>query len=146
MRGVQPAQKAGNLVPYRVELINRIGQEAADETNRTITATGLSKNAGRSRRSISRNLKTCETAEVRPHDVHSKTIPDMFVEAYENQTEVARILNCSRNTVRKYTGDKEGKDTLSSTVFLWFTADGVKILMRDIRQVLSVGGMGGKQL
>ncbi|QQK21514.1 phage NinH family protein [Escherichia coli O157:H7] len=38
-----------------------------------------------------------------------KTIPDMLVEAYENQTEVARILNCSRNTVRKYTGDKEGK-------------------------------------
>ncbi|EEQ2022705.1 protein ninH, partial [Escherichia coli] len=30
-------------------------------------------------------------------------------EAYENQTEVARILNCSRNTVRKYIGDKEGK-------------------------------------
>ncbi|EEC8663606.1 protein ninH, partial [Escherichia coli] len=23
-----------------------------------------------------------------------KTIPDMLVEAYENQTEVARILNC----------------------------------------------------
>ncbi|HCT1785043.1 TPA: protein ninH [Escherichia coli] len=38
-----------------------------------------------------------------------KTIPDMLVEAYENQTEVARILNCSRNTVRKYIGDKEGK-------------------------------------
>ncbi|HDW8069034.1 TPA: protein ninH [Escherichia coli] len=38
-----------------------------------------------------------------------KTIPDMLVEAYENRTEVARILNCSRNTVRKYIGDKEGK-------------------------------------
>ncbi|EQB1035941.1 protein ninH, partial [Escherichia coli] len=38
-----------------------------------------------------------------------KTIPDMLVEAYGNQTEVARILNCSRNTIRKYTGDKEGK-------------------------------------
>ncbi|EEC8287138.1 protein ninH [Escherichia coli] len=38
-----------------------------------------------------------------------KTIPDMLVEAYENQTEVARILNCNRATVRKYIGDKEGK-------------------------------------
>ncbi|EHX9638985.1 phage NinH family protein [Escherichia coli] len=38
-----------------------------------------------------------------------KTIPDMLLEAYGNQTEVARILNCSRNTVRKYIGDKEGK-------------------------------------
>lgn len=27
----QTAQKSGNLVPYRVELINRIGQEAVDE-------------------------------------------------------------------------------------------------------------------
>lgn len=71
-----------------------------------------------------------------------KTIPDMLVEAYGNQTEVARILNCNRATVRKYIGDKEGKDTLSSTVFLWFTADGVKILMRDIRQVLERWGHG----
>ncbi|EMQ8408922.1 protein ninH, partial [Escherichia coli] len=31
-----------------------------------------------------------------------KTIPDMLVEEYGNQTEVARILNCSRNTIRKY--------------------------------------------
>ncbi len=69
-----------------------------------------------------------------------KTIPDMLVEAYGNQTEVARILNCNRATVRKYIGDKEGKDTLSSTVFFWFTADGVKILMRDIRQVLERWG------
>ncbi|EGZ7372372.1 protein ninH, partial [Escherichia coli] len=38
-----------------------------------------------------------------------KTIPDMLVEAYGNQTEVARILNCNRATVRKYIGDKEGK-------------------------------------
>ncbi len=35
---------------------------------------------------------------------------------------------------------KKGKDTLSSTVFLWFTADGVKILMRDTRQVLERWG------
>ncbi|EGW69268.1 Q domain protein, partial [Escherichia coli 2534-86] len=27
-----------------------------------------------------------------------------------------------------------------STVFLWFIADGVKILMRDIRQVLECWG------
>ncbi|OSL76883.1 bacteriophage ST64T antitermination protein gp23, partial [Escherichia coli TA054] len=32
----------------------------------------MSKSAGPSRRSISRNSKTCETAEVRPHDVLSK--------------------------------------------------------------------------
>ncbi|CAM3062570.1 TPA: phage NinH family protein [Escherichia coli] len=38
-----------------------------------------------------------------------KIIPDMLVEAYGNQTEVARILNCNRATVRKYIGDKEGK-------------------------------------
>ncbi|EIG2354369.1 protein ninH [Escherichia coli] len=38
-----------------------------------------------------------------------KTIPDMLLEAYGNQTEVARILNCNRATVRKYIGDKEGK-------------------------------------
>ena len=34
-----------------------------------------------------------------------KTIPDMLVEAYGNQTEVAR----SRGTVRKYVDDKDGK-------------------------------------
>ena len=38
-----------------------------------------------------------------------KIIPDMLVEAYGNQTEVARILNYNRATVRKYIGDKEGK-------------------------------------
>lgn len=38
-----------------------------------------------------------------------KTIPDMLVETYGNQTEVARRLNCSRNTVLKYVGDKTGK-------------------------------------
>ncbi|HFP1251217.1 TPA: protein ninH [Escherichia coli] len=38
-----------------------------------------------------------------------KTIPDMLVEAYGNKTEVARILNCNRATVRKYISDKEGK-------------------------------------
>ncbi|HAJ5512099.1 TPA: serine/threonine protein phosphatase, partial [Escherichia coli] len=38
-----------------------------------------------------------------------KTIPDMLVEAYGNQTEVARRLKCSRCTVRKYVDDKDGK-------------------------------------
>ncbi|HEM8614601.1 TPA: phage NinH family protein [Citrobacter amalonaticus] len=38
-----------------------------------------------------------------------KTIPDMLIETYGNQTEVARRLNCSRNTVLKYVGDKNGK-------------------------------------
>ena len=33
----------------------------------------------------------------------------MLVEAYGNQTEVARRLNCSRGTVRKYVDDKAGK-------------------------------------
>ncbi|EDI2301904.1 TPA: protein ninH, partial [Pseudomonas aeruginosa] len=38
-----------------------------------------------------------------------KTIPDMLVETYGNQTEVARRLKCSRGTVRKYVDDKDGK-------------------------------------
>lgn len=38
-----------------------------------------------------------------------KTIPDMLIETYGNQTEVARRLNCSRNTVLKYVGDKNGE-------------------------------------
>ncbi|APK49749.1 TPA: protein ninH [Escherichia coli] len=38
-----------------------------------------------------------------------KTIPDMLVEAYGNQTEVARRLKCSRGTVRKYVDDKDWK-------------------------------------
>lgn len=38
-----------------------------------------------------------------------KTIPDMLIETYGNQAEVARRLNCSRNTVLKYVGDKTGK-------------------------------------
>ncbi|HFI8652875.1 TPA: phage NinH family protein [Escherichia coli] len=38
-----------------------------------------------------------------------KTIPDMLVEAYGNQTEVARRLKCSLGTVRKYVDDKDGK-------------------------------------
>lgn len=50
----------------------------------------------------------------------------MLVEAYGNQTEVARRLKCSRGTVRKYGDDKDGKCTPSSTTFSWFIADGVK--------------------
>ena len=102
--------KSGNLVPYRVELINRIGQEAVGRNRiKTIAAiAGLSKSARRSRQSTNRNSKTCEIAEVRPHDVLSKTIPDIF-EAYGNQTEVVRRLKCSRGTVRKYVDDKDGK-------------------------------------
>ena len=38
-----------------------------------------------------------------------KTIPDMLVETYGNQTEVARRLKCSRGTVSKYVDDKDGK-------------------------------------
>ncbi|MGC9587337.1 UNVERIFIED_CONTAM: protein ninH, partial [Salmonella enterica subsp. enterica serovar Rissen] len=38
-----------------------------------------------------------------------KTIPDMLVEAYGNQTEVARRLSCHRNTVRRYLYDKEAR-------------------------------------
>ena len=50
----------------------------------------------------------------------------MLVEAYGNQTEVARRLKCSRGTVRKYVEIKTGKCTPSSTTFSWFIADGVK--------------------
>lgn len=68
MRGVQPAQ-SGNLVPYRVELINRIGQEAVDE---------IESNHNRHRWTVEecraikaeyqQKLKNCETAEVRLHE------------------------------------------------------------------------------
>lgn len=37
-----------------------------------------------------------------------QTIPEMLIEAYGNQTEVARRLSCCRNTVRKYINDKSG--------------------------------------
>ncbi|EES2155804.1 protein ninH, partial [Escherichia coli] len=38
-----------------------------------------------------------------------QTIPELLICTRGNQTEVARILNCNRATVRKYIGDKEGK-------------------------------------
>ncbi|EBF6822206.1 TPA: protein ninH, partial [Salmonella enterica subsp. enterica serovar Infantis] len=38
-----------------------------------------------------------------------KTIPDMLIETYGNQTEVARRLSCHRNTVRRYLYDKEAR-------------------------------------
>ncbi|WP_105476133.1 protein ninH [Escherichia coli] len=38
-----------------------------------------------------------------------QTIPELLIQTRGNQTEVARILNCNRATVRKYIGDKEGK-------------------------------------
>lgn len=38
-----------------------------------------------------------------------KTIPDMLIEAYGNQTEVARRLSCHRDTVRRYVYDNESK-------------------------------------
>ncbi|MBZ8293547.1 protein ninH [Escherichia coli] len=38
-----------------------------------------------------------------------QTIPELLICTRVNQTEVARILNCNRATVRKYIGDKEGK-------------------------------------
>ncbi|EFE9078384.1 TPA: protein ninH [Escherichia coli O146] len=42
-------------------------------------------------------------------NVKIQTIPELLVMVRGNQTEVARILNCNRATVRKYIGDKEGK-------------------------------------
>ncbi|EBV1536608.1 protein ninH [Salmonella enterica subsp. enterica serovar Chester] len=38
-----------------------------------------------------------------------KTIPDMLIETYGNQTEVARRLSYHRNTVRRYLFDKEAR-------------------------------------
>ncbi|APW16387.1 protein ninH [Salmonella enterica] len=38
-----------------------------------------------------------------------KTIPELLIETYGNQTEVARRLSCHRNTVRRYLYDKEAR-------------------------------------
>ena len=70
MRGVNQ-HKSGNLVPYRVELISRIGQEAVDE---------IESNHNRHRWTIeeckaikgkvpTETQRPAEIAEVRPHDV-----------------------------------------------------------------------------
>ncbi|EGQ5385871.1 protein ninH [Escherichia coli] len=42
-------------------------------------------------------------------NVKIQTIPELLVMVRGNQTEVARTLNCSRNTVRKYIDDKDAK-------------------------------------
>ncbi|MDI5817556.1 hypothetical protein MJI46_34685, partial [Salmonella enterica subsp. enterica serovar Cerro] len=41
--------------------------------------------------------------------VPRKTIPELLIETYGNQTEVARRLSCHRNTVRRYLYDKEAR-------------------------------------
>ncbi|WP_316375015.1 protein ninH [Enterobacter hormaechei] len=38
-----------------------------------------------------------------------KTIPEMLIETYGNQTEVARQLSCDRSTVKRYSRDNECK-------------------------------------
>lgn len=38
-----------------------------------------------------------------------QTIPELLICTRGNQTEVARILNCNRATVRKYVDDKDAK-------------------------------------
>ncbi len=38
-----------------------------------------------------------------------QTIPELLICTRGNQTEVARILNCNRATVRKYIDDKDAK-------------------------------------
>ncbi|ELY5802123.1 phage NinH family protein [Cronobacter sakazakii] len=38
-----------------------------------------------------------------------KTIPEMLIETYGNQTEVARKLSCDRSTVKRYSRDNECK-------------------------------------
>lgn len=40
-----------------------------------------------------------------------QTIPELLICTRGNQTEVARILNCNRATVRKYIDDKDAKKT-----------------------------------
>ncbi|HDL6465514.1 TPA: protein ninH [Escherichia coli] len=42
-------------------------------------------------------------------NVKIQTIPELLVMVRGNQTEVARILNCNRATVRKYIDDKDAK-------------------------------------
>ncbi|EMG9442869.1 protein ninH [Escherichia coli] len=42
-------------------------------------------------------------------NVTIQTIPEFLIRARGNMTEVARMLNCNRATVRKYACDKEGK-------------------------------------
>lgn len=47
-----------------------------------------------------------------------KTIPDMLIETYGNQTEVARRLSCHRNTVRRYLYDKEAYHAIVNGVLM----------------------------
>ncbi|EIX7350166.1 protein ninH [Escherichia coli] len=42
-------------------------------------------------------------------NVQIQTIPELIIQARGNMTEVSRMLNCNRATVRKYARDKEGK-------------------------------------
>ncbi|AAP16203.1 protein ninH [Escherichia coli O28ac] len=41
--------------------------------------------------------------------VKIQTIPELLIQTRGNMTEVSRMLNCNRATVRKYAEDKEGK-------------------------------------
>lgn len=38
-----------------------------------------------------------------------QTIPEMLIKTRGNQTEVARMLNASRGTIRKYVNDRKAK-------------------------------------
>ncbi|ENF7816117.1 protein ninH [Enterobacter soli] len=38
-----------------------------------------------------------------------KTIPEMLIETYGNQTEVARRLSCHRDTVKRYLHDTKAQ-------------------------------------
>jgi hypothetical protein len=51
-----------------------------------------------------------------------QTIPELLVSTRGNQTEVMRILNSSRNTIRKYARDIEGKHHVVHNGFLMVKA------------------------
>ncbi|MBI0277102.1 protein ninH [Hafnia alvei] len=42
-------------------------------------------------------------------DAKIRTIPDMLVDTYGNQSELARRLHINRETISKYLNDKEAK-------------------------------------
>ncbi|EEZ7564865.1 hypothetical protein C8Z97_005171 [Escherichia coli] len=51
-----------------------------------------------------------------------QTIPELLICTRGNQTEVARILNCNRATVRKYIDDKDAKSLRNSILLYEFAS------------------------
>ncbi|WP_372584593.1 recombination protein NinG [Cronobacter sakazakii] len=75
--------KSGNLVPYRAELIRRIGLSAVEavESNH-YRHRGLSKSAKRLRRSISRSLKTAQFARGGRMSEISREVCEEYLDAW----------------------------------------------------------------